>query len=286
MQKKYENLIQQGKLPLLRILKTDDIILHEKTEKKRIESIRDKIERSRTLQNPVICSRIEGSGKYILLDGAHRYAALCQSGCSFILAQIVEYNDPMIEINGWKHLFLIEDETYCLNFADSLKNGNVKIKKGKNKVDFVKKKAGFCLQILLKSGYDILVEGKIPLKEKVDIITRVIELYMPHGFVDRISYNDFDLLSRYYNDFTGLVIFPDFSRNDIIELGLNNIKLPAGITRHLIPKRALHLNFPLDVLTSGYDYEAVNQYLTSLIDNKIKEKAIRFYSESTFFFDD
>ena len=64
------------------------------------------------------------------------------------------------------------------------------------------------------------------------------------------------------------------------------MKLPTGITRHLIPGRALRLNLPWSVLTSPGDVAAKNRWLEEDLHRKLLDHQIRYYPEATFLFDE
>src|SRR5437667_14559 len=72
----------------------------------------------------------------------------------------------------------------------------------------------------------------------------------------------------------------------IREISRAPVKLPAGITRHLIPGRALRVNLPLDVLTSPGEIEQKNRWLADEIHRRLLENRIRYYPESSFLFDE
>ena len=65
-----------------------------------------------------------------------------------------------------------------------------------------------------------------------------------------------------------------------------NVLLPSGVTRVLLPKRALRFNMRLDILRSRLSTEEKNLLLDETIQQKIADKRIRFYRESTFSFDE
>jgi hypothetical protein len=83
-----------------------------------------------------------------------------------------------------------------------------------------------------------------------------------------------------------LVVFPTFTKRDIVEVARAPVKLPTGITRHLIPGRALRLNVPLSVLTSPGDVAAKNRWLQEELHRKLLDHQIRYYPEATFLFDE
>ena len=62
--------------------------------------------------------------------------------------------------------------------------------------------------------------------------------------------------------------------------------MQAGITRRVIPRRALRLNFPLAVLRDDWPLIEKNGYLKDWLKEKMANKTARFYQESTFLFDE
>ena len=63
--------------------------------------------------------------------------------------------------------------------------------------------------------------------------------------------------------------------------------MPAGITRHLIRWRALRINLPLDRLAdTSRDIEEKNRWLQDWMRQKLAQRQVRFYEESTVLFDE
>jgi hypothetical protein len=58
--------------------------------------------------------------------------------------------------------------------------------------------------------------------------------------------------------------------------------VPSGITRHVIPDRALNINIPLDVLSVDWDIERKRQWLQDWVMERMAANAIRYYAEPTF----
>ena len=85
---------------------------------------------------------------------------------------------------------------------------------------------------------------------------------------------------------TVLVVFPRYQPAEIIELARVGARLPAGITRHVIPRRALRINFPLFVLRENWPLIEKNGYLKDWLKQKMENKEAPYYQESTFLFDE
>ncbi len=61
-------------------------------------------------------------------------------------------------------------------------------------------------------------------------------------------------------------------------------KVPTGITRHVIPNRALYINIPLSVLGADWSLERKREWLRQWLMEQMAADAIRYYPESTFLF--
>ncbi|HUJ75974.1 MAG TPA: hypothetical protein VL359_14015, partial [bacterium] len=62
----------------------------------------------------------------------------------------------------------------------------------------------------------------------------------------------------------------------------DGVMLPTGITRHLIPGRALGINLPLGFLTELPDEAAKTKHFEQYMNRVEIEGRIRFYEESVF----
>ena len=83
-----------------------------------------------------------------------------------------------------------------------------------------------------------------------------------------------------------LFIYPEFKKKDIIKISGLKEKLPAGITRHLIPNRVLHIRFPISLLKRVGDLKKRNEELQFIVDKKIEHKKVRLYKEPLLIFDE
>jgi hypothetical protein len=92
---------------------------------------------------------------------------------------------------------------------------------------------------------------------------------------------------QHFPEVTALVVFPHFQRAEILELAQCGAKLPAGITRHVIPWRALRINVPLERMAdTTQDAETKTRWLLGWLKEKVIARKVRFYEESTVLFDE
>jgi hypothetical protein len=82
------------------------------------------------------------------------------------------------------------------------------------------------------------------------------------------------------------VVFPQLRPADILSAAREGERVPSGITRHIIPNRALNINIPIEVLEADWDLERKRAWLHDWLMERMAANAIRYYAESTFSFDE
>ena len=96
-----------------------------------------------------------------------------------------------------------------------------------------------------------------------------------------------DSLKGEYPDLTALVVFPEYTVGQVMQVTLGGRYFPAGITRFLIPGRILRVNADLDILKSQQmSLNEKNRWLRRHLEEKMEGNHIRFYSESIYLLDE
>lgn len=83
-----------------------------------------------------------------------------------------------------------------------------------------------------------------------------------------------------------MFVFPEFSKEDIIIIAGLKQKLPAGISRHMIPNRVLHIKILIDALMTDVNLDKRNEELEKYVQYKIDTKKVRLYREPILIFDE
>lgn len=94
------------------------------------------------------------------------------------------------------------------------------------------------------------------------------------------------LLVKEYPNLSAVIAFPAYAPSDVVEIALNGSKIPMGVTRHLIPGRALGLNIPMEKFDDSSSLEEKNAWLDESIRQRLKVNKIRLYQEPVFVFDE
>ncbi len=265
-----------GELPRLAILPIDDVLFHEEPDEERAALLCAKIEKERVLRNPPIVADVNGARRRILLDGANRITALRRLGYRYVLVQEIDLFDPGLVISQWHHAVERLDKGY---FGRELaKIAGLDVVPGAQEGVIAR------LQFPDGTAWSLCADGDV--FHLVHLLGQVTRLYHGSAYMDRVSYTNLEHLRRNYAEFSALVSFRTFSKAEIVELTNNDVKVPSGITRVLVPKRALFFNLPLEVLSMSHHTEELNKWLQAHLAEKIRSKCIRFYQEPTFIFDE
>jgi len=274
-------------LPLLGILPLDKLILHERHDQQRSPGLVDNIRSSGVLRNPPIITPLhDRTGRYMVLDGAHRTLSFQTLGMHHILAQVVEPDDPALSIHPWNHVLwgMEADEFY-----ESI-----------NSIPFIRLEActqedGYrqlashhALALIHLPGGETLA-ARIPVNDlvtRVNFLNAIVDRYKDRAGMDRTSIKEIEALKKLYPDLTGLVVLPGFRIEDILYLAGENHLLPTGSTRFTISPRALHVNYPLSELEAEITLEEKNSNLQRWLQERLANKGVRYYAEATFLFDE
>ncbi len=133
----------------------------------------------------------------------------------------------------------------------------------------------------------VTLHGSADLDDRVVQLHQVTRAYHRFAYFDRVSYTNLKDLARNYRNFTGLVSFRPFSREDLQELTHWDRRVPSGVTRCPSAQAGPPLQHPAgDAPSAGSPWRRRRTWLQETILEKVADKAIRFYREPTFFFDE
>ncbi|UCE01751.1 MAG: hypothetical protein JSW67_10800 [Candidatus Latescibacterota bacterium] len=274
-----------GSAPDLRLVRTARIRFHEHPEHRRTLRLVERVRREKILRNPPIVAELDAE-RLLLLDGANRVSAFVELGYSHIPVQVIDYADPAIELKGWHHLLL---EGHVLDLAGAYRKiPGVHVRRVQ------KEELERLLE--LRRVYAVLVDeaatcwglfpqtgARFDVYEWIHTLDRVIAAYEGKAELERIKMPDYSNLPHVFDTMEHqLCLFPLLSKSELIELADAAIRIPTGITRHLVPGRALNLNIGLDFLTEMQGEEARAAYFARFIDSLEVEGRIRFYEEAVF----
>ncbi len=241
----------------------DKLIIHEEIIPHNLEHLKDSMVRSGRLVDPII---IDKKSK-VILDGNHRKRALDMLKCKYAPCQEVNYQDEGIKIGGWfpvmKNLSLL---------------GNVRAEK----VDY---DAG--LRELEKMRACFMAVSKKNNKKECSLIGSGCESVsglmkdqneLLKGANSSIEYIADDACEDYLDAGKTVLYRRIIKKDEVVRESLAGHAFPPKSTRHLVPKRVLHLNVPLMWLF--IEPNEAMQELKKIIEECKNENRVRLYRES------
>jgi hypothetical protein len=274
-----------NQFPELRIVPTAHLHLHEDVEPNRVQRIMERIDEDQLLKNPVIVAELDDFDHYVVLDGANRSTALKQLGVRDALVQVVEYGDPEVKLDTWYHLVADIDKHDL--FARIGQVAEVRLKA--SDLPHARTMLAFhqiLAYMVCKDGDVHQIMGPEDLAARATLLNSIAKTYKGLATIYRVQTDRMEDLLPYYGNVAAVIIYPRFTPSDILELTRNAAKLPTGITRHVIPRRALRVNLPLSTLTSDLPIGEKNRVFKEQVADMLKAGRIRHYQESTYLFDE
>ena len=265
--------------PVLRVLETPRLLLHEEPEPGRVARLCEAFQRDGLLRNPPVVAPLP-DGRAVVLDGANRVTALGALGVAYVVVHVVDYARPEILLSTWRHYVCGEPGLRQHITA----TGEARPLPGAAMASAEADLAGGRAAAIVADEEGVALLGTCDGVEAAPLLSRLVALYRDKGEIYRVETGVLESLATYGPG--TLIVFPPFSKGDIIRLASGSGRLPAGITRHLIPGRVLRLNTPLDWLTDPADREHKQADLDATVRRRWLVQGVRYYAEPTFLFDE
>jgi len=272
--------------PDLRLVPPDRVRFHEHPERRRTLRLTKRIEREGMLRNPPVVAEM-ADGFFLLLDGANRVSAFRELGYSHVAVQVVDYGDPSVQLKGWHHLLL---EGRCLDLRRAYERVA-----GIRLAPVARAEIGQLLE--LRQVYAVLVEEEgshwgvfptVPPHEveahrRVEVLEALVGAYEGQTRLERIKLADFEQLPDAIQSVEHqLCLFPVIRKEELLHLAAEEVMIPTGLTRHVIPGRALGINLDLGFLREESREGEKLRHFREHVDRLTVGGRIRFYEESVF----
>ena len=270
----------------LKVIDLDKILPHEEYDSSRAEPLVANLKKSQILLNPILVTHLEGD-RYVQLDGMNRFTAMKLMKVPSILTQVLDYNDQAsVDLSTWSHFNKIQKDDF-LELISKITGISYKMVGEK----YLKRRyisdegEGFLCAIVFKDGsiYRVAADGE--LTDKVKLLHKIVDLYKKditrEVIEDDVDLEDITSLYENQKEMRTLVIFPTFTRHQILHIVKNGQLFPGGITRFIIRPRCLDVHYPLEYLKGNEDETVKNCKL----ENYLSKKTFRIYEESTVYFE-
>ncbi len=253
-------------MPDLRVIPLTQIVPHEDFDPLRVDRLARRISESGHQLNPVICIETD-SGDFVLLDGATRTAALRHLGLGYGLVQVVPAET--VNLETWHHVIRDANPGEVLDRIEANE-------------DLVVTAPTAPPRLSTSDGRSATVSGSGSL---YGVLSALVDSYVGQWKVSRIEQDDLPDVAVLYPDWAVLVEHPTLTIDDVMKAALSEDRLPAGVTRFIVPDRALRVKADLGVLAEGPDSGRLAQ-LGRLIEGLVGEARVRRYPQSVVIFDE
>jgi L-serine kinase (ATP) / ParB family transcriptional regulator, heme-responsive regulator len=273
--------------PFLTFVPVDSLLIHEQHDHSRTQPLLRRIKSSGLWRNPPVVSPLQdGSGRYMVLDGANRSTVLQELGYPHALVQVVQPDDPGLKLRCWNHVVWELKPSRFLENLRRLEGLNLNPAPGDDGQPSLFDDCGLAV-VQLPGGERYKACSTIKeLKERVRLLNAIVGCYVKQARLDRTNEREVENLVDIYPSLSGLVVFPTFDIHQLLRLAADGRLLPTGITRFMISPRALHLNYPLDELAADKPIDLKNEHLNRWVQERLARKGVRYYAEPTYLFDE
>ncbi len=260
----------------LHMVPISQVVTHEHVDPKRVQRLRQAMERSRILQDPPVVAFWDG--KYVVLDGATRTTTLRQMGAPHLVVQLVTPGQD-ITLHTWNHAVSHLDFQAFQQAVAEIPHFTLRPTSLAMAQERLKK--GLALAYLQhRRGDTYLMESDAGTWfEQLDAIREAVDTYARLGEVERTLNMDLERLSYDFPDLNMLVVFRPLNLHEILQAASHGHPMPAGVTRFVIPGRVLRLNLPLDLMLEPGDLESKNERLHQFLAEKMARASVRYYQE-------
>lgn len=274
------------KLPDLRIIALEHLILHETLDGHRLGPMIEALQKDQILRNPPIVASLDGTPNFVVLDGANRVTALSRMDYPHALVQVVDYESDDVELGVWHHVVCQIERRHFVDLLAGIRGLSV------TDGDLLDARAALArreiMAYLVYPGGDVkLLWGGGSLGQSITLLNALVDTYRGQARIYRTDTDFLEQVLPFYEQVMAIVVFPPYTPVEIMALARERRFLPTGITRHVIPGRALHVNAPLAVLANqAQSLEEKNLWLDGWLKRRLAGHGVRFYQESTFLFDE
>jgi hypothetical protein len=276
-----------SEIPHLAIVPVENLILHEYNDEQRTPHLIKKLYANGVLRNPpIVIPMRQSPDSYLVLDGANRVSAFRRMDIPHILVQIVQLDDPNLELNTWNHILwglppdglfnnlrkvpgiMLQPSTPANSFRDLMDIHTL-------------------ASIHLPNGSVFTAfTPSANLIDRVAALNRVVERYIKIARLDRTPVFQIRQLCHLYDNLSGLVVLPTFEVTDVMDVVEAGNLMPSGITRFSVSPRVLNVNYNLEKFSSAIMIEEKNEVLQDWLAVRLANKSVRYYAEPTITFDE
>jgi hypothetical protein len=207
-------------------------------------------------------------------------SALRQMGQPHVVAQVVDYDDEAIQLHAWTHVLSglrLDELVESLAGEPALTARPCMPYEAENALAHRETLA----YLAGGDGRCYALGRSADIAARAAALRRLFVAYTGRAAIARVPPRDWPARLDEQNASVA-VVYPTYTKRDLVALAQAGAVLPAGITRHVIPGRALRVNAPIDDRPADEQQARLNAWL----HQRQASHGVRFYAEPTFLFDE
>lgn len=204
-------------LPNLAFLPVEKLVIHEWHDDQRTPSLIELILASGVFRNPpIVAPLLDNSGRYMVLDGANRTTALKQMGYPHALVQIVHPKDSGLTLLNWNHVVWGIKPSEIQAGIDSI--ADIDLTNTEYQRPDLWGDCGLAMVQLPRGDLFTVCTAERELLRRVELLNALVDSYKDRAYLDRTSEWSVVRLKAVYKNLSGLVIFPRFDIDHVLQL--------------------------------------------------------------------
>jgi threonine dehydratase len=268
----------------LELVPVSQVTPHEEIDIKRVQRLMTRFEVDKWLVNPPIT--IRWKGRYVLLDGATRYAALKRLGYRYLIVQVVEPSQTDFQLHTWFHVVINPDKPLSDLFEHLERIDGLRLLPLETKdIQSALSEPRTLCYFLDQQGRATMAQEEAGVNRLL-VMKELVHAYSSWGLVERTLITDIDRLMAQFPHMKTVAVFPQFVPQEIFDAARNENLLPAGLSRFIIPGRILRLNADLARLKRDESLSEKRAWFDEFLAEKMQRSRLRFYEEPVVLMDE
>ncbi|BAS44917.1 siderophore staphylobactin biosynthesis protein SbnI [Staphylococcus schleiferi] len=243
----------------LKLIDVDQIDIHETYEPSRLEKTKESIETDQFIRHPILVVPMN-QGRYMVIDGVHRFTSLKALGCKVIPVQVI--HQAQYSIEAWCHKVPCDQLTSILSAESDLP--------WTTEIRYTTPFITMCYEDIEQYLYPEDLSTN-----KMNVWEKVVESYSSTCQVERVLQDACTCITPREI----LMKYQPLQFSEIEAIVRKGKTVPAGVTRFNIAGRCLNLQVPLKLLKEKYSASQLKAWQQFLHD---KVTHMRCYNEKVY----
>ena len=268
----------------LELVPIEQVTPHEQIDDKRVTRLMSRLEDDGRLVNPPITTFWKG--RYVILDGATRFASFSRLGYRYIIVQVVNAQQSDFELHTWYHAISHERQALPDLLAEVGEIDGLRLipLSGRAIRPALRDSRTLCYFMDREGGATLAQETEGA--NRLTVMNDLVDVYTRWGDVERTLVTDLPRLLAQFPLLQAVAVFPQFEPEAVFDAARGGEFLPAGLTRFVIPGRILRLNADLHRLKADEPLSDKRAWFNQFLADKLARSRLRYYQEPVILLDE